>query len=213
MTLQRYRRKLAGSVHKDEVFSYQDLRNGIMVGATYDNCTFKSCKMNSLRMEASLFIRCHFEDCDLQHANMMAKFQDCSFLKCNLDNVNLVTAILERTLFEDCRMEYAALSRATMVGGGIVDTALHGAYMDMAGAEGVDFSGSNLWGAVLPMSCAIFVGNKFDHRQLHLLLGLVYKSLLSGDDAQRISLIADPRMVKMVDRLTRVPVDATTGVA
>ena len=44
MSLQRYRRKLAGAKFENEVFEAQDLRGGIGHGAIFIGCTFRNCK-------------------------------------------------------------------------------------------------------------------------------------------------------------------------
>lgn len=201
MSLQRNRRRLAGLVVSDQEFLNQDLRNGIAVGASFTNCTFKSCKMGRVTFEGASFLGCHFEDCDFGQAALVCRITDCSFYECDFDQAVFGAAIIERTLFQRCRLEYASFSRATMLGGGFVDCQLHGTYLDLAESNGVDFSGSNLWGAVVPMSCAILPENKFDHRQLHMLLALMSMADIEPDDKEKLLSIVDPKVLKLVDRL------------
>lgn len=201
MSLQRHRRLLAGSTWNDVTFSRQDLRHAIAVGATFTNCTFRDCKLNLGRFEGASFFGCHFEDCSFEQAELRALFRNCVFVECNLDAALFNGAILERTYFERCRLEYAVFTRATVIGGGFLGCQLHGTYLDVAESSGVDFSGSNLWGAVIPLGCAVIVGNKFDHRQLHLLLGVVSKAVLDIRDSQTLGLILDPRVLRMVEKL------------
>lgn len=211
MSLQRQRRRLAGSAHQDEIFSNQDLRNAIADGASFQNCTFRKCLMGQASFRGAYFSGCHFEDCDLRQAILICRLADCTFVGCDFDQAVFSAAIVERTYFEKCRFEYAVFSRATIVGGGFVDCQLHGAYFDLAESAGVDFSESNFWGIVMPMSCAMIPGNKFDHRQLHMFLSLVMHADLDYDDRVLLEGIVDKKVFALVERIIARTVDPETN--
>ena len=92
-------------------------------------------------MGGAVFTECSFQDCTFRGTQFQVILTDCIFRKCNLDMANMSTAIITNTFFVSCRMEYTVLSRATMLNGGIMKTALHGSYLDMAETENVNFEG------------------------------------------------------------------------
>jgi hypothetical protein len=84
-----------------------------------------------------------------------------------------------------------------------VSADLHGARLDLACSDGVDWSGSNLWGAVVPLNCAFIASNRFDRRQLHMFLALLQYSTGNVEDLDDIDRIVDDRYRKLVRRLVR----------
>jgi uncharacterized protein YjbI with pentapeptide repeats len=201
MSLQRRRRLLAGSEWKDETFLSQDLRGAIAVGAIFTNCTFRKCKLSRGKFGGAFFSGCHFESCEINQAILQSRISDCTFVECDLDESLFDSAIIERTHFERCRLEYAVFSRATILGGGFLGCQLHGTYLDVAESVGVDFTGSNMWGAVIPLGCAAIVGNRFDHRQLHMLLGIVNRAVLDAKDHEYLELIGEKKVFRLVEKL------------
>ena len=141
---------------------------------------------------------------------MICFIRDCTFRNCEMDQANLRTSILDAVTFDRCRLDYAIFSRATMTSGGFRSCSLHGAFLDMAESKDVDFRGSNLWGVVLPLSCAVLTGNEFDHRQLHMLFGLLtHAGHEFSADLTMLKTACDPKVLKLVNRIVRdeAPID------
>lgn len=197
-SLQSRRRRLGGSVHEDEAFEGLDLRAAIAVSSVFRNCSFKECKFNGAALDNATFENCTFSDCSLEMCRMICRLYGCEFYRCNLDQSIFTGADIRNTRFKDCRLEYAIFDRASVINGAFLHCQLHGARLDFAATEDVDFTGSNLWGAVIPINCAMFSGSTFDKRQIGLLLAMLMRSRHPED---RLAGIIDPIYRKMVDRL------------
>jgi fluoroquinolone resistance protein len=198
MTLQRQRRRLSGSVHEAETFQSMDLRNSIAVSSVFKDCTFKDCKFNGATLDNATFDNCIFLRCSMQMCRLISRLYGCTFADCDLDQSAFNGADIRGTVFRACRLEYAIFDRATVIDGKFLNCQLHGARLDFAETQNVDFTGSNLWGAVIPISCATFVGNRFDRRQIGLFLAILTKTL---DYDERLPGVVDPLYMKMMDRL------------
>lgn len=201
MLLSKLRRTLPGSKHEGEVFEGLDLRHALMGLAEFKDCTFRDTKLFKADMRDATFINCTFDNCDLTQAIVIARLYGCRFVDCNLDAALFNGADIRETWFKEGRAEYADFSRASMFGGGFKHVNMHGARLEFAQTDNVDFQGSNLWGAVIPISCAVLVGNHFDTRQIHSLIALLLHSHwnFSAEMTHHIQ----ERYKKMVNRLVR----------
>lgn len=211
MSIQKNRRRLSGQEFVDRTFQGEDLRNGIAQGSRWVRCTFVECKLDGANFGDATFVECKFERCTLRQTILVSRIYWSRFHECEMDQVQLTAADIQNAQFLDCRLDYSNWDRATVQRTGINDCGMHGARLDFAETKDVDFSGSNLWGVVVPISCATFSGNRFDRRQMHMLLALLSKSI--GNDSERgaIRSIVDVRYQRSVDRLVDAQVNGESG--
>lgn len=201
--LSRERRRLSGQLFEDQTFTNEDVRNGLADQAGFKNCTFVDCEFANASLGGAALIGCKFTGCDFRGAVMVARIYDCEFTDCDLDQATFGGAHVRGTRFTRCRFQYTDWTRATVEQTSFLRCSMHGARLDMAVSRGLDFSGSNLWGALIPLGCAMFVDNRFDRRQLHMLLALLQR--IDGPDAvatvRAVRPLIDPKTLKLVDRL------------
>lgn len=207
MSIQRQRRRLSGQEFVDQTYTGLDLRNAVAQGCRFIRCKFIDCKMDLGAFGDATFVECVFERCSLLQAQLVSRLYSCGFAGCSMDQVMLTGADIQDTSFTDCRMQYSNWDRSTVQRTEVRDCDLHGARLDFAVTEGVDFTGSNLWGVVVPISCATFVGNRFDRRQMHMLLALLSKSLGNDHERTRIRSLVDERYERLVGRLVNAEID------
>jgi hypothetical protein len=98
-----------------------------------------------------------------------------------------------------CRFQYADFTRAVLTNVSILDSDLHGARLDLVASENIDWTGSSLWGALIPINCAFFSGNTFDQDQVHRLLALLLHA--KGGWKGPLMGIVDFKSRMLVDRL------------
>lgn len=200
MKIQLERRRLSGSEHVDQVFENLDLRNALAWGSVWKSCTFKNVKFGLADLRNTTFVECRFEDCDFSHAVLAARLNYCHFTRCAFDQAIFSGANVIDCSFLSSRAEYsnwfgAVVERTRM------DLSLRGANLDFGVTKDVDFSGANLWSALIPMNCQGLVGNTFDKRQVHLFLATLCKAVIPEEDRKAVSSIVIPRYARMVDRL------------
>lgn len=201
MDIQKSRRRLGGHIATDQTFTNLDLRGMVAQQSVWTRCHFVKCKLGQVALGDATFIDCHFVDCDLGQATLVSRLYQTTFTNCNLDQAVLTGADIQGSMFRNCRMEYVNMERATLRNVEMLDCALHGARLDFAESDSVDFTGSNLWGAVIPINCAFWVGNRFDRRSLHMLLGLINRSAGDTNTRDDVRSITDERYERLVNRL------------
>lgn len=201
MLLSKLRRSLPGSTWENETFEGLDLRHALMAVATFNKCTFRDTNLARADMSNSTFIGCTFDHCDMTQAVMIGRFYECVFIDCDLDDAVLRGADIRGTWFKGGRAEYTDFTRASMFNGGFKHVNMHGARLEFAQTDKVDFSGSNLWGAVVPISCSLMVGNTFDARQIHSLFALLLHS--HWDHSAAAANWIYPKYKQMINRIVR----------
>lgn len=200
MNIQRDRRHLSGSNFVDETFANLDLRNAVAQNGEWLRCKFINCKLDQATFANATFVNCVFESCEMRQTIMVSRIYSCTFRFCQMDQASFNGADIQDSRFDKCRAEYSQWSAATLVRTA-VDCELHGARLDINRSDRVDWTGSNLWGAVVPISCATFVGNRFDKRQMHLFLALLCKSTGNDNDREDVRSLVDERFQRLLDRL------------
>lgn len=200
MRIQLSRRRLSGAEHADETFEDLDLRNALAFGSIWKNCTFKRIKFGQADFRNATFFECRFEDCDFSQAILVCRINFTKFLRCVFDQANFSGSNVNDSEFTQCRAEYSAWIGA-VVERTKMDLSLRGANLDFGVTDNLDFTGANLWSALLPMNCQGLVGNTFDKRQVHLFLAALCKAVIPEEDKKAVSSIVIPRYAKMVDRL------------
>lgn len=199
MNIERNRRRLTGHRYEGLAFEGLDLRGALAESSLWINCTFDRVKFGQAALGNGTFQGCRFTDCDFGQATLISRLYRCAFTDCDFSQALFAGADIQATTFAHCRFQYANFQRATLTDVGLIDCDLHGAALDFAVSRRVDFSGSSLWGALIPLNCAMFVGNTFDRRQVHHLLAL----LCHGKGGWREGLVphVDRASQKLVTRL------------
>lgn len=206
MSLQKHRRRLLGGRYGPDHVLKEDLRNAVGASALFEGVRFEDTKFGQGDFLSAAFVDCSFTRCDMAGIRLLGTtLQKCLFKDTNLDQADFTAANIQDTHFDTCRLQYSSFRRAYFIGGSLTRCDLHGALLDFAQAQRIDYSGSNLWGAVVPLGCQFFVGHRFDHRQIHFFLSLVSHVDGETDEVQRV---ADPKIRRVVDRLVRGEVDA-----
>lgn len=203
MELSKHRRRLSGNLFEDRTFTNEDVRNALADQAGFKKCKFKNCKFANASFAGATFLECEFEDCDFRGAVLTARIYDSKFVRCDLDQASFASAHVVASRFEVCRLQYCSFYRATVERTSFIDCSLHGAVLDFAVSSGLDFTGSNLWSAVIPLGCGFFLGNRFDRRQLHMLLSLLGRLECpdSVDTMARVREVVDGKTYRLVTRL------------
>jgi hypothetical protein len=191
---------LAGQSFANESLSDLDLRNAVAPGATFRSCTFERCTLALANLGGATFVDCVFTDCDLRQAILVARFYGCTFARCDLDQANLQGADISETQLLACRAQYSNWSQATLVNTRI-DCDLHGAVLNLAVTENVDWGGSMLWSAVVPLNCAFVTGNAFDTRQIEMFVALMALAKIPAQLREQLEAIVPRRRLNAVARL------------
>lgn len=200
MNIQLGRRRLAATEWVDQKFTNLDLRNALARDSRWVRCTFTNVRLSQADFGNATFVECRFEGCDLRQAVLISRIYHTEFVKCDFDQALFSGADIQDARFLQSRAEYSKWDSSTVIRSRI-DCSLRGANLDFGLTDGVDFTGSNLWSALVPMNCQGLVGNTFDKRQVHLFLATLCKGVIPEEDRQAVSSIVSPRYAKMVDRL------------
>ncbi len=169
------KRRLQGFQGNDETYTSLDLGDISAWGSRWVNCTFDRCDLTLADFGgATYFEKCEFRDCDLVGASFRAaQIRGSVFRGCNLRRVAFVgCSPIEATTFIDCNMKQASFFEATVVDTGFLNSNMHGADLRFIETIGVDFRGSNLWGAAVNFGCTFWNG-KFDARTVGLFAGML----------------------------------------
>ena len=199
MNIQRERRRLSGQAIEGDTYDRVDLRGALAFGSTWIRCSFTNSKFGQARLDDATFVDCSFTGCDLSQATLVSRFRNCTFVHCDFSQAQIVAAHIAGAMFKKCRFQYANFTRATLDHVGLIGCDLHGANLDFAATYDVDFTGTSFWGALIPINCAMFVGNTFDRAQLHRFLGLLLHA--RGDWLEEIAPLVDPIHGRLIDRL------------
>lgn len=170
--LSRNRQRLAGRTEEGKTFENEDLRGAIAHSSVWSNCVFRGTRFGQADLGNATFLDCRFEGCDFSQAILIARIYRTSFTNCVFDQANLAGADIMDSRFKECRLQYASLHRATALHSDFRSCDFHGATLSFAETVSCDFTDSSLWGAVIPLSCAFWVGNTFDRKQAEYLLAL-----------------------------------------
>lgn len=200
MNISAQRRRLSGQTFRGEKYAGQDLRGAIALGATFEDCEFKDCKFGQAQLQNATFEGCRLYDCNFDQAVLVCRILGCHFERCSFDQAVFAAAHIKDSKFYEGRAQYADFSRAT-VENTVLSLDLHGARLDFAESNHVSFAGSNLWGAVVPLGCAFFVGNEFDGRQLAYLLALVRLSEGNSEAREILKQLVPERIERVVQRI------------
>lgn len=204
MNIQRERRRLSGQLFEGGRYERLDLRGALGFQSGWSHCRFESVRFGQARFDQSTFADCSFVRCDFGQATLFSTFRNCTFDHCDFSQAQMLAAIISNSTFEKCRFQYANLTRACLSDVRLLQCDFHGAILDLAASERLDFTGSSFWGAVIPINCAFFYGNRFDRSQVHRLLALLLHGL--GGWRDDLLPLVDAKDRQLVDRL----VDAET---
>lgn len=199
MNISKNRRRLAGQLFEDLDETGGDLRHAIAMGSRWVNCTFRSSTFAMGDFGNATFDRCIFIECDLSQAILIARFIDCRFEHCDLDSANLTAAELRGCTFAGGRAQFSTWERATVVNCAL-SMDLHSARLDFAEGKGVNWSGANLWNALIPLGCAFFAGSEIDEREADMFLSLLLETK-GGFDHAWVEAGVTPRRRRAVARL------------
>jgi uncharacterized protein YjbI with pentapeptide repeats len=184
-----------------------DLRGMVAQGATFLNCSFTRCKMDQALLQDAKLLGTVFFECSLRQAAMVSWIKSTDFVNCEMDQAQLLGAQIEDSRFMGTRLEYSIFTRATLKNVRFEDCALHGAHLDLADSEWVEFPGSNLWGAVVPISCAFFRGTTFDKRSMHMFLGLLSHTEGNDNEREQLRTLVEDRYLRAVGRLVNAEIN------
>jgi Pentapeptide repeats (9 copies)/Pentapeptide repeats (8 copies) len=199
MKIQGERRRLTGRIIEGETLERLDLRGALAFGSSWASCHFEQVRFGQARFDQATFADCTFSRCDFGQAGLLSTFRGCAFDLCDFSQAAFTAAHVSRSRFKKCRFQYATFVQAAVLDVAFLDCDFHGANLDLMVSKNVDWSGSSLWAAVIPINCAFFAGNTFDHDQVQRFLAL----LLHAKGEWRDSLLphVDSAARKLVDRL------------
>jgi len=117
----------------------------------YEECVFRNCDLSESALRGFTFLNCDFDGCNLSNAELAdCSFQECHFSACKLVGLQFHEAKAfgfeiqcEKCNLDHCVFYQMDISRCTFSGCSLVE-----ADFSEANAQGVDFSGSELQGAV-----------------------------------------------------------------
>ena len=200
LTLQK--RRLYGHLAEGKTFANLDLRSSHAFNSVWRKCIFTSCDFSASNFTSAQFIDCIFTDCTMMlTAFNIARFDACIFSNCTLEQANFTAAILGDTAFDECRMTCAVFFDAMPTRMGMTGCNLHGADLRFLYSGGVDFQGSNLWGAQVGIGCGFFNGS-FDDRQCRIFLAMIARRYTESDTRDKLREMAGKEMA-LVERLMR----------
>jgi uncharacterized protein YjbI with pentapeptide repeats len=127
---------------EDKIFDRVDFVKSPLGICEYDSCTFKQCVFAPNTVAGSVYIDCVFEDCDLSNIKLaqtsfrQVQFKGCKMIGLRFDECN--PSLLSFN-FIHCNISHSVL----------VGLKLKGIQITHAHAEGVDFTDTDLTGAIL----------------------------------------------------------------
>ncbi len=172
------KRRLQGFQGNDETYLNLDLGDMSAWASRWINCTFENCDLTLASFGGGTYLeKCTFKNCDLTGAGFSAaQIRECVFTDCNLRRAAFVgCSPITHTTFVDCNFRQASLFEATVSETVFFNCNLHGADLRFIEQVGVDFTGSNLWGAAIHFGCSFFNG-RFDARQVGLFAGMLARA-------------------------------------
>lgn len=198
------RRRLAGQIVENEQLERQDVRHAIANNSVWTNVNAKACDFSSGNFSGARFDRCTFLDCDFRQSILVASFMQCRFINGNFDDCAFVAAEIRECAFMDGRAQYASFERATVISSRL-GLNLHGARLDFAEGREVDWTGANLWNALIPLGCAMFAGSAIDERQGAMYLALIGETTggISAENRQKLAEMIQGPHGRAVMRLVR----------
>ncbi len=191
----------------DQSWSDMDLRGMVAQGALFNRCTFTRCKMDQAALGDATFVNCVFLKCGLRQAALVSRIYWCEFYDCEMDQAMLTGSDIQDSTFRGSRLEYSTFTRSTLKRVRFEDCALRGAHLDFAASDGLEFSHSNLWGAVVPMSCAFWNGTKLDKRSMHVLLALLTHTEGNDNEREQLRTLVENRYLRAVGRLVNAEIN------
>lgn len=174
--------RLSGAEVVDGYYEGVDVRGALAQSSRWLGTTFKSCRLSNAAFADATFDRCRFIDCDFsgKETALVSRIYNSTFEACNFDHARFLGAEIIGCRFVRCRAQHSDWSRATVIDT-ILFIDLRGATLNFAQTRNVDFTGANLWSAMLPFNCAGFVGNTFADREINMFLSLL------GDSKSRLA--------------------------
>jgi hypothetical protein len=133
---------------------------------------------------------------------MAARFDRTTFESSNLDEANFEGAWLTDCSFSRCRAQRSNWFNSTLARVRF-DVDLRNANFTPALSEAIDFTGSNLWGAVVPLNCALVSANRFDERQIGMFLALLGQAELPTELGLWIEEATPKKAKALLDRILR----------
>lgn len=198
--LEAQRMRLSGlKVEKVEVKG-ADLRNALAQGSIWNEVVFDGVRFSGADFSGSTFVNCTFTHCNMQYAAWTVRMHGCKLIECDLDQASFQAAFFTESHFAGCRAQFSNWHRAT-INDSKLEVDFRGAHLNLAASNNVDWSGSGFWSAMIPLNCAMFVGNTFDDRQVRGLAALLLRSKLPEGLVFKVNALTDARARKMVEKL------------
>lgn len=210
LNLQRNRARLSGQEFTDETFEGLDLRNSVAQQSRWKGCTFRSVRFDGSALGDATFDGCRFERCSFQGATLVSRIYRSTFERCNLDRALLVGADLKDTTLRGCRAQFSDWTRASLADCKL-DVDFRGACLNFALTTNVDFSGSNLWSALVPFNCAMVYGNRFDTRTIGALVALLSYAEGPRDLLDELASNVSEKTRKLVEKFVKYETGEEAG--
>lgn len=217
MSLIAYKRRAEGVTFEDQTFESQDLRSMKAFGSIWRRCTFSKCQMGLVDFRTSRFEDCAFVDCDMPLANFSTSvFEKVVFGGTNLEQASFMGSQFRKTSFLHCRMAYAetlfqdATARDEMY---LMACNLHGSNLDFREVDkgALRFDDCNLWGAKASFGCAFWRG-AFDEKAIRQFLALI-ASVAQDTAIARLAGDQYPVVLRAMGERVKCPEPAGTATA
>lgn len=137
----------SGEEYFDQVFSGLEWVQGAVTAVTFDDCTFKECRLNETQFQRCTFRDCRFQNCDLSLVDVeYCTFQRAKFYDCKLVGVNWAKVErLQWLEFHNCNLSYNTfmgldLERAVITGCLAKEAYFDECNLTDANCTGTDFS-------------------------------------------------------------------------
>jgi uncharacterized protein YjbI with pentapeptide repeats len=203
LSITKDRRRLSGQLLEGITDHRADCRNALATGSTWRECSIDASQFGQANFANAFFDRCTFRRCSFDQAVLIARFQDCTFTECSFDQASFAAAEIRNTTFDGGSADYSTWERATVLDSKL-GLSLHGARLDFAEGRGVDWSGANLWNALIPLGCAFFAGSRVDAREEEMFLALLMETKGELDRSALEQMVSpDNRSRRVVMRLLR----------
>jgi uncharacterized protein YjbI with pentapeptide repeats len=133
---------------------------------------------------------------------LVSRIYRSTFTACSFDFARFNGADVRGVSFTRCRAQYSTWPLATLENVKL-DCDLRGAKLDLAQSDGIDFTGANLWAAVIPINCAFIVGNTFDERTAGCFLALMSRAKLPPGLREWVEEAIPKHSKRLVERIMR----------
>lgn len=156
------------TLYQDETWKAITMRAGRLIGAEFERCVFRRCRLEESQFAGCQFHECQFVDCDLSRVQVKGcRFHSVRFEGCKVAGVNWSDALLSPLAtpalhFERCVVSYASFQALTLkglvlrgctaqetdfAGADLTEADLEGSDLVRARFHGTTLTGANLVGA------------------------------------------------------------------